>query len=187
MSQVTPWWDCVPHKLQLCRAAKQECQFKEVCHRECWYESGKDGLPKKTCNTKCELLKRCAGGTEWESLTSRNLQEVEQGPFPEQSGHSISELESPAALPAPVQPQVGEQWEEFLKYALDLQRRIAEDSGVTLQPEPAQQRQSVTDIPDQKQSILNRLLRREPPATGTKYNFAKLWKDYAAFGNIEEV
>ena len=23
--------------------------------------------------------------------------------------------------------------------------------------------------------------------TGTKYNFAKLWKDYAAYGNIEEV
>ena len=22
---------------------------------------------------------------------------------------------------------------------------------------------------------------------GTKYNFAKLWKDYAAYGNIEEV
>ena len=33
--------------------------------------------------------------------------------------------------------------------------------------------------------------RVQPPNTdwfaGTKYKFAKLWKDYAAFGNIEEV
>lgn len=105
------------------------------------------------------------------------------------------QLQGPADLPTPVQPQVGEQWEEFLRYALDLQRRLAQggcgskrscwqgsfqtctmchekhdawdaESGVPLQPEPCQQRQSVTDVPDQKQSILNRLLRREAPATG---------------------
>ena len=40
------------------------------------------------------------------------------------------------------------------------------DTGVPLQPEPCQQRQSVMDVPDQKQSMLDRLLRREAPATG---------------------
>lgn len=187
MSQVTPWWDSLPHKLELCRAAKQQCQHKEICHRECHYEAGADGFPRKKCNTKCELLERCAGSTEWKSVTSHDLQEIEEGPFPQQSVQPSEQLQGPADLPTPVQPQVGEQWEEFLRYALDLQRRLAQESGVPLQPEPCQQRQSVTDVPDQKQSILNRLLRREAPATGTKYNFAKLWKDYAAFCNIEEV
>lgn len=40
------------------------------------------------------------------------------------------------------------------------------DTGVPLQPEPCQQRQAVMDAPDQKQSMLDRLLRREAPVTG---------------------
>lgn len=44
------------------------------------------------------------------------------------SDQTTSQPQSPANLPvpAPVQPQVGEQWEEFLRYALELQRRIAQ-------------------------------------------------------------
>ena len=44
------------------------------------------------------------------------------------SGQTTSQPQSPAnpPAPAPLQPQVGEQWEEFLRYALELQRRIAQ-------------------------------------------------------------
>ena len=42
------------------------------------------------------------------------------------SDRSFAEPQPPKDLPAAVQPQVGEQWEEFLRYALDLQRRIAQ-------------------------------------------------------------
>ena len=42
------------------------------------------------------------------------------------SSHAFPDLQRPAALPAPVQPQLGEQWEEFVKYAQELQRQIAE-------------------------------------------------------------
>ncbi|KAL0019216.1 hypothetical protein WJX77_009552 [Trebouxia sp. C0004] len=83
--------------------------------------------------------------------------------------------------------EVGEQWEEFLKYALELQRQLAKESGVSLEPEPPLPRQRMMDVPVQNRSVLQRLFKREPPVAGTKYNFAKLWKDYAAYGNIEEV
>ncbi|KAL0055659.1 hypothetical protein WJX82_002890 [Trebouxia sp. C0006] len=89
---------------------------------------------------------------------------------------------------AALQSEVGEQWEEFLKYALELQRQLAKESGVSLEPEPPLPRQRMMDVPVQNKSVLQRLFRRrEPPVAGTKYDFAKLWKDYAAYGSIEEV
>lgn len=133
-----------------------------------------------------QLLKLCPGRNEWESVTSRDLQETEQGPPPEYS-QQISGHQSQVATTVPLQPEVGEQWEEFLKYALEMQRQLAQESGVSLEPEPPLPRQCVMDVPPQSRGVLNRLFRREPPVNGTKYNFAKLWKDYAAYGNIEEV
>ncbi|DBA99566.1 TPA: hypothetical protein ACH3X3_012145 [Trebouxia sp. C0006] len=62
------------------------------------------------------------------------------------------------------------------------------ESGVSLEPEPPLPRQRMMDVPVQNKSVLQRLFRRrEPPVAGTKYDFAKLWKDYAAYGSIEEV
>lgn len=182
MGSVTPWWNSVSQQYELCRATKQNCHFKEVCHRECFYDVADDGTSCKKCVSKVQLLKRCPGWNEWESVTSRDLQETEQGPFPH---HSEQRPREPSQ--AALRSEVGEQWEEFLKYALELQRQLAKESGVSLEPEPPLPRQRVMDVPVQNKSVLRRLFQREPPVAGTKYNFAKLWKDYAAYGNIEEI
>ncbi|DBB06332.1 TPA: hypothetical protein ACH3X1_011901 [Trebouxia sp. C0004] len=183
MASATPWWNSLSQQYELCRATKQKCHFKEVCHRECFYDVGKDGTSCKKCVSKVQLLKLCPGRNEWESVTSRDLQETEQGPFPEHSSKQRPWESSQAVLHS----EVGEQWEEFLKYALELQRQLAKESGVSLEPEPPLPRQRMMDVPVQNRSVLQRLFKREPPVAGTKYNFAKLWKDYAAYGNIEEV
>lgn len=184
MASVTPWWS---HRYELCRATKQECHYKEVCHRECFYEVGEDGTPRRKCVSNMQLLELCPGRNQWESITSRDLQETEQGPSVQHSSQHTSGEQSQAAQHVPVQPEVGEQWEEFLRYALEMQRQLAKETGVTLEPEPSLPRQRVMDVPVPNKSVLQRLFRREPPVTGTKYNFAKLWKDYAAYGSIEEV
>ena len=41
------------------------------------------------------------------------------------SSQHTSGGQSQAAQPVPVQPEVGEQWEEFLRYALEMQRQLA--------------------------------------------------------------
>ena len=61
MPQVAPWWDAAALNLQQCRATKSGCLFKEVCHRECYYETGADGTPRRKCVTDMQLLKMCPG------------------------------------------------------------------------------------------------------------------------------
>ncbi|KAL0036154.1 hypothetical protein WJX79_006196 [Trebouxia sp. C0005] len=217
---VTPWWNSVSQQYELCRATKQKCHFKEVCHRECFYDVGEDGTSCKKCVSKVQLLKLCPGRNDWESVTSRDLQETEQGPFHQHrqdhtpiqcvedlvvqnsllSQHSSVLSSFPICNPlcsskqrlwepsqAALQSEVGEQWEEFLRYALELQRQLAKESSVSLEPEPPLPRQRMMDVPAENKSVLQRLFKRESPVAGTKSNFAKLWKDYAAYGNIEEV
>lgn len=188
MGSTRPWWDTLPQQYQHCRAARQECQFKEVCHRECRYEVSKDGTDCKKCVTKMQLLRLCPGSNDWEKVTSQDLQETEQGPSLSTSSQQLPAHPAQGAANAPVQPEIGQQWEDFLRYALELQRQLALESRVSLEPEPPLPRHRVKESdPEQNKSMLNRLFRRNAPAPGTKYNFAKLWKDYAAYGSIEEV
>ena len=60
MPEVAPWWDKAALNLQRCRA-KSDCVFKEVCHRECYYETGIDGTPRRKCVSEMQLLKLCPG------------------------------------------------------------------------------------------------------------------------------
>ena len=61
MGSIKPWWNTLPQQYQHCRAARQECQFKEVHHRECRYEVSKDGTSCKKCVSKMQVLKLCPG------------------------------------------------------------------------------------------------------------------------------
>lgn len=58
---LAPWWGQIALNLQQCRASKPECVFKEVCHRECYYETGSDGTPRRKCVSEMQLLKLCPG------------------------------------------------------------------------------------------------------------------------------
>ena len=49
---------------------------------------------------------------------------VHLGNFTCSSQHTSGEQRQ-AAQHVPVQPEVGEQWEEFLRYALEMQRQLA--------------------------------------------------------------
>ena len=42
------------------------------------------------------------------------------------SSQQISDHQGQVATTVPLQPEVGEQWEEFLKYALEMQRQLAQ-------------------------------------------------------------
>lgn len=186
---VAPWSDKAALYLQQCRASKPDCVFKEVCHRECYYETRSDGIPRRKCVSEMQLLKLCPGRHDWETVSATASSEAGQAesPFPSNGSLDPQSSSDSSHQPAPLQPQLGEQWEDFLKYASDLQRQLASATGVALEPEPATPRQRHVEPQPAPRTVLDRLLRREPGVSpGDQKTYAKLWKDYAAFGSIEE-
>ncbi|DBA73684.1 TPA: hypothetical protein ACH3X2_009664 [Trebouxia sp. C0005] len=148
---------------------------------------GKTARPAKSVSAKCNFSSYALAEdlVVQNSLLSQHSSVLSSFPICNPLCSSKQRLWEPSQ--AALQSEVGEQWEEFLRYALELQRQLAKESSVSLEPEPPLPRQRMMDVPAENKSVLQRLFKRESPVAGTKSNFAKLWKDYAAYGNIEEV
>ncbi|KAA6419370.1 MAG: hypothetical protein FRX49_10629 [Trebouxia sp. A1-2] len=152
---------------------------------------GKTARPAKSVSAKCNFSSYALAGmigraSHQETCKKQSkAHSINTGKITHPFNVSKQRLWEPSQ--AALQSEVGEQWEEFLRYALELQRQLAKESSVSLEPEPPLPRQRMMDVPAENKSVLQRLFKRESPVAGTKSNFAKLWKDYAAYGNIEEV